>query len=457
MDESTHVGAADRSKFGLVLTFYQRDPAYALGLATISGYAKQALRDVRVHLVPIFRGDSVEKIVDLVSALEPDLVGVSAMAPTWLPLDDHLRALKRARPAVPICVGGYQGIVSPEETIAHPAVDAVCVGDGEQPVVDLILRLRGERSPADPIAGLWEKMPDGGTRRTAPWLVRELATFPFPDYTIFERAGDVRYLSPHAVESKRLTTLPVLSGRGCPYRCSYCANTTLLDLYGGRGGLLRKHDAAALVGELVRLRVRYSVDFFQFWDEEFLYDHRYARQLLAGYRDAVAVPFSMFVRPESMTDELCAVAADAGCHSMWFGVESGSEEYRRRYLNRRMPNTQLVGAVEAARRHGIKCMAFGMVGLPFESRSDARGTLDLLRALAPELAIVSQFVPLPGTPLHALCREHDLLLPPSVDQQMWPLGTLNVRPHPGGMSADEMRDAGEEIMAYLAAHTRVDI
>ncbi|MBI3767173.1 MAG: B12-binding domain-containing radical SAM protein [Deltaproteobacteria bacterium] len=456
MATSAAVRSASRLSFGLVLTFYQRDPAYALGLAAISAHAKRVHPDVRVHLVPIFRDDDVEKIVRLVDELEPDLLGVSAMAPTWLPLDPYLRALKRARPDVPICVGGYQAIVSPEETLAHDAVDFVCVGDGEEPVAELIAYLCGRRAGAAPIAGLWEKTADGTVVRTPPWLVRDLTALPFPDYTIFERDGDVRYLSPHAVESKRLMTLPVLSGRGCPYRCSYCANTTLLDLFGGRGGLLRKHEPEPLLKELARLRARYDVEFFQFWDEEFLYDARYVRRLLGAYRDTVGVPFSMFARPDTMRDDLCSFAAAAGCHSMWVGIESGSDTYRRQFLNRRTPNAALLAAVATARRHGIKCMAFSMVGLPFETRAQAEETLALVRSLAPELAIFSQFVPLPGTPLYELCRRHDLLLPASVDHQMWPIGRLNIKEHPGGMTSAEMATMAAAIMDYLETHTRVD-
>jgi len=442
--------------FHLVLTFYQRDPAYALGLACISAYVKRELAGVRVHLVPLFKGDDVARWVDEVLALAPDLVAVSAMHPTWLPAHPYLEALRRAAPRTPFLVGGYQAMVSPAETLAHPAVDYVCAGDGEEPTVALIRRLRGETDPDAPLPGLWERTAGGGVRTAEPVLVQDLRRMPFPDYTIFERAGQVRYLSPHAVESKRLTTLPVISGRGCPYRCTYCANTTLLDMFGGKNGLLRKYEPEPLVDELVRLRDRYGVQYFQFWDEEFLYERRYAARLLARYRERVGVPFSMFARVESMNDELCGLAAAAGCHAMWFGMESGSEDYRRRYLNRRMTNAQILAGAESARRHGIKRFAFNMVGMPFETADDIRGTLALTRAIAPELTVFSQYLPLPGTPLYELVRRHDLLLPPSADRQMWPLGRLNVREHAPGVSAGEMRLLGDEIMGYLRAHTACD-
>jgi len=454
--DARSAGDGTLAGFGLVLLFYQRDPAYALGLASLSAYVKREVGDVRVHLVPIFPHDDPSETVRLTRALEPDLLAVSAMSPTWLPTDPYLRALRAALPGTPVVVGGYQAIVSPEETLRHPAVDYVCVGDGEEPLVALIRRLRGAGPARETIPGLWEVDTRGEVVRTPPALVHDLTRLPFPDYTIFARDGSLAYLSPRAIQSPGLTTVPVLSGRGCPYRCSYCANTTLLDLYGGKGGLLRKFDPGALVDELVRLRERYAIDYFQFWDEEFLYDLRYARELLPRYRERVGLPFSMFARAENMGVELCALAAEAGCHSMWFGVESGSEAYRREYLGRRMSNDVLLEAAAGARRHGVKLFCFAMVGLPFESRDDARATLALCRRIAPELTVFSQYLPLPGTPLHELCRRHDLLLPPSSDQQMWPLGKLNVREHPGGMSAAEMLDAADEVMLYLRDFNRCE-
>lgn len=442
--------------FSLVLVFYHRDPAYSLGLASIAAFARREIGDIRIHLVPIQQGAAVGEIVRIVRSRHPDLIGVSAMSPTWLPLDPYLLAVKGALPHTPILVGGYQGIVSPEETISHPAVDYLCVGDGERPAVGLIERLRGRASPDGPIPGLWEKRQEGHVLKSAPVLTGDLRRLPFPDYRIFARDGDLHYLSPRGIQSKRLVTAPVISGRGCPYRCSYCANTTLLDLFGKGGGFLRKYDPEVLVAEIAGLRDRYGAQYFQFWDEEFLYDFRYVRRFLDLYRRELGLPFSMFARNENMTDEVCRLAAAAGCHSIWFGVESGSETYRRRYLHRRMTNRDLREAARTARTNGIKLMALAMVGLPFESRDDARATLELMREIDPELAIFSQFLPLPGTPLHELCRQQGLLLKPSVEHQMWPLGRLNIKPHAGGMTEAEMSDAAAEIMRYLESNTRFE-
>lgn len=448
--------AGSPTTFDVVFTYYQRDPAYSLGLASISAYLKHADPDVRVHLVPIYREDSVEKIVELVARVRPKLIAVAAMSPTWLPTDPFLRGLRAALPGVPVVVGGYQAIVDPEETIEHPCVDYVCLGDGEAPMESLLRRLRGRRAPDLPIPGLWEKRSRGRIVRQPPAAPIPLEALPFPDYSIFEREGSIRWLSPKAIQSERLTTVPVVSGRGCPYRCSYCANTTLLDKFGGKGSLLRKFPPEAFIDHLVEVRDRYDVDYFQFWDEEFLYDIRYAGRLLDLYVEKVDRPWSAFARVENMDDEVCRRIADAGCHSLWFGIESGSESYRRDYLGRRMTNRSILDAAACAARHGIKRFGFNMVGMPFETAVDMRRTIDLSRKIGPELTVFSQYLPLPGTPLYEVCRTNDLLLDPAVERQMWPLGELNIREHPSAASNLEMREIADEVMTYLDAYNRFD-
>src|SRR5690606_18177438 len=134
---------------------------------------------------------------------------------------------------------------------------------------------------------------------------QDFSNLPFPDYSIFERDGRLDWLSPHAVESEELNTLPVLSGRGCPYRCSYCSNTSLLELFKGQGTFLRKHDPSELTEEFVRLREVYDIEYFQFWDELFTFDRKYAYELMSLYGQHVKIPFSIFARVEQMNDEFC--------------------------------------------------------------------------------------------------------------------------------------------------------
>jgi anaerobic magnesium-protoporphyrin IX monomethyl ester cyclase len=449
---------ASARPFRLAFTFYQWDATYSLAVAALSAYAKREIPNIEVSLFVVSKGDSIEAYRQQLAAFKPDLIAVSAMHPTWLPLRPYLESVKAAMPKVRVIVGGYQAIFSPEATLGHPAVDFVCVGDGEEPLVDVIRRVQGVSKPEQSTVrtGFWEKKPNGDVLRSAPLLTPDLKRLPFPDYTIFEKNGSLRWLSPHAIESRDLTTLPVMSGRGCPYRCTYCSNTPLLDLLSSQGSILRHYDVEAFIAELVRLKQRYSAEYFQFMDETFTFDKKHAYRLMDLYKQKVGLPFSCFARVEQMDDEFCRIASRAGCHSMWFGVESGSEEYRRLHLGRKMSNRQILQASEMARRHGIKRMTFNMVGMPLETREDVLQTFELIKAIQPELVIVGQYLPLPGTPLYAVAEKAGLLLEATETQQMWTIGTLNISEQPGGVTAGELKQLVDEIMQYLWQHNRYD-
>jgi len=442
-----------RRHFHLALGFFYWTPSYVLALASLSAYAKARVPGLRVTLVPIQAESSPSDFVCEVLDLDPDLLGISVASPVWPRLVPYLTKLGRQFPELPIVIGGYQAILSPAETISHPAVRYVCSGEGEQPLVDLILRFQTGDEAA--VSGLWEKTASGEIRTSGPVLA-DLSKLPFPDYSLYADRQDLRYWGPHGIESSRLLTVPVLTGRGCPHRCTYCNNTSLLNIYKRTGKYLRKYRVESVIEGLVNLKHRYGVEYFQFADEMFLSDMVYARQCLRAYQKDVCLPFSIFSHVERMTPEFCEFAAGAGCHSMWFGVESGSESYRRRYLNRTMSNEEILRAAQNARRAGIKLMIFNMIGMPFESKGDMLRTIELTRQIDPERAVFGQYVPLPATPLYELARESGLLLPTEEGRQMWELGHLNLREHPLGATRAELSEITQEIWRYHAENNRFD-
>ncbi|RPJ57407.1 MAG: radical SAM protein [Acidobacteria bacterium] len=447
-------GMLHRSKpFHLVFFFAQHEYTYSFAVGCLASYVKQEIPGIRLSLVSVLNTEDLAATVRRVVKLKPDLIAVTCMSPLWPFTRRFLSEVRRALKLTPVVVGGTQAIVAPDETLGQPGIDYICVGDGEEALVELVRRLQGERDPLQPIEGLWEKRSNQEIVKTQPALA-DLSRTPLPDYSIFEKEGDIRWLSSHAIESRKLKTLHVMTGRGCPYRCTYCSNTTLLDLYGPK--FLRRYQPERVIEQLVSLRDRYSVDYLKFMDEMFLNDMDYVYKFLALYRERVRLPFSIFARVEKVDDEFCRVAADAGCHSIWFGVESGSEEYRRRYLRRHMTNQQIMQASEAARRAGIRRFVFNMVGMPFETRENLLETLEFTKRLQPELVVFIQFLPLPGSPLYERARQNGLLVELSEEKQMWSVGQMNIREHAGAATAAELNEILQEMLQYANESSRYD-
>jgi radical SAM superfamily enzyme YgiQ (UPF0313 family) len=458
--ERMHGRSPQHPAFTVALTFYSSDDNdISLPLASLAAYAEQVLPEVNLRIVPIFPlrdpgENSVEGYLERLTRPAPHLVGVSCMCPHWRPLDAYLRGIKAVLPETTVLIGGHQAILCPEETIQHPAVDFICVGDGEMPLAELIRNLREKRM--EPVEGIWAAHPDGTIERTPPTLTRDLTTIPFPDYCLFEQGGTLRGLNLSNFARPDLFILPVMSGRGCPFHCTYCSNSTMLGLFGGK--YLRKYDPEALVKELSRLRDRYDVHFFEFWDEQFIFDKNFVDRFLELYRLHVQRPFSIMARVEKMDENFCRTAAEAGCAVIWFGIECGNEAYRRHFLKRQMTNRQIMAAAENARRCGIQRVAFNMVGMPFETGDHLMETLRFNQSLEPEFFAFFTYLPLKGTALYEMAEEAGLLIADTASDYLngyrHNAFRLNIREHPEGVSNEEFNRICQMMLAFAQKNNR---
>lgn len=453
-----------KQPFRLVFTFYSRDGnELSMAIACLSAYIKKVIPDIDIHLVPInvsLNSDehTIPGYVKRVSHVKPDLIGISCMSPHWKPLDHYLRALKNALPQIPILIGGYQAILEPEKTIDHPSVDFICVGDGEFPLAELIQHMRGKKE--EKISGLWKRSSSGKLFRSQPVLTENLTIMPFPDYALFENCGNLQEMGLSLFGPQNHFILPVIAGRGCPYHCTYCSNSTILELYQHKGNYLRKYDPEALMVELCWLRDRYNVEYFEFWDEMFLSNMKYVWHFLELYKKKVGLPFSINSRVEKMEEKFCQTAKEAGCHCIWFGIESGSEQYRKQYLGRTMTNDQIIKAAKNACNAGIRTLTFNMVGMPFETRENMLKTLKINRLIQPDYFLFFTYIPIKGTQLYEIANASNLLLDNTaehyLDGMQKGVFRLNIREHTEGVSNQTFNEVCQEMLQFFHENNHLD-
>ena len=257
-DKSRWFGSVKKERLRLVFSFYSPDGnEIAMPIASMSAYLKRDFPWVDVALEPILilrdaEKYSPENYARMIEETGADVIAFSVMSPHWHPMEPYFAAIKARQPDLPIVIGGYQAMLSQDETMANPNVDYICVGDGEYAIGNLVQHLKGSKDgPAD---GMWEKLIDGETYQTEPHQIGDLAALPFPDYDVFAREDGFKDVNSSIFGPKGKLVLPVMTGRGCPYRCTYCCNTPILEGWKTKKTFLRKYDPQDMVDELKRLR-----------------------------------------------------------------------------------------------------------------------------------------------------------------------------------------------------------
>lgn len=344
-------------------------------------------------------------LVEAIEQFEPDVIGVSIAEDTCLvgfELADTARTKSKSR----IIFGGVFCMAEPETVLAHPAVDIVCIGEGEVALPELLRRLERGESIAG-IEGLWVKAENGTIVKNPVAPPIDLDLLPFPDLSLID---DRHFYLPMAGHAYRMVHLA--SQRGCPRRCTYCCNQLFLDAYKRhiREYLGRKMSIPRFVDNLAHLKDSYGFNFFQIIDEDFLLrsleDIEHFRAL---YKERVGLPFWIQAEANNVTEDKIRCLKDAGCMAIAIGIETGSDFIRERVYRRPTSKEATLRAFEIMHKYGIRTSGNAIVGAPHEGREEIFETIELVRKCQPHALNVNTFAPYRGTQLRAYCVEKGFL------------------------------------------------
>ena len=374
-----------------------------------------------------------------ISEFQPDLVGFTLVEDTWDLAKSLLNVVKDFN--IPIIAGGVLVTAAPEEIISHPDIDMICLGEGEEALVELCQRIKGGEDYSN-VKNIWIKKNNKIVKNPLRRL-QDLDVLPYIDYEIWgkERLGRPMF-------GRIYTMIHVEMDRGCPNQCAYCAAPSLNKFFReqGCGVYYRRKKIPRLIAEMEYLVKKYQPDYINFNSETFLAKPaEELREFCEAYKEKIHLPFWAQTRPETVTEEKIKILKDMGVDSMNFGIEHGNEAFRAEVLNRYGSNGQIVEALKLAEKYKIPYTVNNIIGFPDETRELIFETIELNRQFRPRTINCYLFVPYKGTPLHRYCLEKGYL---EKDAKVHNL-TDSVRLKMKSISYDELRGLQRTFPLYV--------
>ncbi len=334
--------------------------------------------------------------------LRPELVCFTSVYSEYAIIAGAARHLKRRHPGIYAALGGSHASLRPEECM-RDGYDAVCVGEGEYPTLELVGQLEEGKRPSG-IPNLRIRSDSGVEVNPPRPFLEDLDSLPYPDREIWDE-----WVAKPAYRPS------VLVGRGCPFDCTYCCNHALRRLAPGR--YVRYRSPGNIVGEIEDFVARYPEAVQVYLEvETFGQDLKWAFELCGALEEMnrrlerpLEFGSNLRVTPRTDFGPLFEAFARANFRFINIGVESGSERIRREVLKRNYSNRDIVRTVEAAHSHGLEVGTYNLIGLPGETRRDFRETIRLNRECQPDWFLLAVFFPYPGSDLHRVAEEQGLL------------------------------------------------
>jgi radical SAM superfamily enzyme YgiQ (UPF0313 family) len=283
-----------------------------------------------------------------------------------------------------IFVGGVHPSIFPEQFVKNWDVDAVCIGEGEETLLEL---LNSAPSGYSRIKGIcyFDSERNQIVRTEIRPRIADLSAYPMPARHLI---NEDRVILTDRGPKIGLRCAPVMFSRGCSRRCNFCANVPTKTRY---------RSALAVEEEINHLVQRYKAESLHLLDDSFTENGASATEI-ANIIGKSELPWSALSRLDNITPELLKSFRENNCHSLSFGMESGSSKILKA-MNKQITVDQIREGIRLTFEAGILVKVFILHGFPGETMETTEETINLLEELHPYISGVSEtrFVPLPGS------------------------------------------------------------
>lgn len=403
-------------------------PGINHGLAAISGVLKSKGHETKlIHVCEkLWPIPEYSEIRDIVADFRPGIIGFSAMSQQYDWCVAVAREIDRDF-GLPTVVGGVHCTMVPDEVVSQGHFDYVCVGEGEYAMLELVERLScgddtstvpNMRIPSQRVDRVVSWIRPGGERKLIPAAGVPISNpvGPFPDLTTLAPIDYDLFDLDHIIRT-RDGWMGMLASRGCPYKCTYCFNKEIVDRYLEDGAAdkakdyLRTYPVERVIEEIRVLKARYPhMKTLIFDDDLFTLNREYVHQFCEAYiASGLKIPFVVNAHVQKFDEDMAEVLSRAGCLIVKYGLESGSDEIRRKVLWRTMTNKRIEDSFAAAHKYDLHTSAFVMFGLPFETWEHIQETIRLCARIKMGRFRWAIFYPFPGTAGYRIAHDAGLI------------------------------------------------
>jgi radical SAM superfamily enzyme YgiQ (UPF0313 family) len=362
-----------------------------LGLAYLSSLLERDGHDVRILDCPAL-GLGKEGIQKELERLDPELVGVTSTTASIYGAFEIIKIVKKLNPECWTVLGGPHATFTAKQTLKEcPQLDFVVRSEGELTFRELVNNLPNVSG----VRGLSYRQGERLIENEDRYSVDELDELPFPAYHLLP-------MEKYIFGGKRFAT--IITSRGCPFRCIFCSSSRL---YGKRW---RARSPENVVEEIRELVNGYGVNEIEFLDDTFTLSQKRVMKICdLVIEEGLDISWSCSSRVDTFSRELAKKLKKAGCHSVYFGVESASENTLR-YLKKGITPQQAKNALEKAKEADLNTIGSFILGIPGETENDMMDTIKFAIKLDPTLAQFTVFTPFPGTEAYEMAKRENLLL-----------------------------------------------
>jgi anaerobic magnesium-protoporphyrin IX monomethyl ester cyclase len=342
------------------------------------------------------QGVGFEELKKQIAKKAPKIIGITTTTPALKSAVRTAEIAKELDPLRSVVLGGPHATILPHQTLqSFNAVDVVIRGEGEYTMLEFAKCILKHESFKN-IRGISYRDETNNIRNNdSCTLIQNLDDVPFPARHLINIK---KYRQPPQCGGRQPYTT-VITSRGCPHNCIFCSSRMTF------GRKVRLRSVKNVIEELEQVAGSFGVREIEFVDDTFtLYPKRVKEICDAIIKRKLDITWMCNARVDRINRETLVKMRRAGCHMIFFGVESGVQEILNA-SKKGITIEQVKKAFSITKKANIRTLAYFMIGLPGETLETAKTTIAFAKKLAPDYVTFSIATPYPGTEFYDMATE----------------------------------------------------
>jgi len=351
-------------------------------------------------------GASLSEIRARIEKAKPDIVGITCIFSSVFPVIRQIaKEIKKIDPEILVIIGGTYPSFMPENCLSEPAIDCICLGEGEITLLEFIQRLSQGKSFSDLDGFAYKDNEKVQVNPKTKWI-ENLDSIPFPARDLLPMSLYQERGIPHSLSMRSKKYAPMITSRGCPAHCIYCSSSAF---WGRRYRFRSPRNVADEIGELID---KWGIEEIQFEDDNITANKERAKaifQEIINRNYKIKFNFPNGVALWTLDQELVDLMEKAGCYEMTLAYESGCQEVVRNIVKKPINLEKAKEITKYIRTKKIRTDAFYIIGFPGETRDQISQTIRFAKEMKTDLAYFFIANPLPGTELYQIAKQKEML------------------------------------------------
>jgi radical SAM superfamily enzyme YgiQ (UPF0313 family) len=370
-----------------------------LGLLFVASYLKTKSN----HIIKVIDTQVEEldykKLSEKLKNEKFDIVGITVTTFTLTDVIKTIEVVKNTNKNAKIVLGGPHITIYPEESLKLKNVDYCVIGEGEISFYNLVKKLESGEKPFN-VKGIVFKDEEKIINNGFSPPITNLDFIPFPDRTL------TPYKKYSSLLAKRTPITTMFTSRGCPFKCSFCNRPAV-------GNKFRAMSAKRVIEEM-EMCLELGIHEFLIYDDTFTINKKRVKDICnLIIEKKLDVGFDIRARVDTLNEELLKLLKKAGCRSIHYGIESGTEKILK-ILRKDISIDNAKYIFELTRKEKIQTLAYFMIGNPTETKDDILQSFKVMKLLKPDFVHLTILSPFPATQVYS-----DALNEGIIEEDVW--------------------------------------